>query len=99
LWFNPNQLNIKNNPLEWGSVSKLPAAIDFLLSRMYKKKHVDNNESYDNNSLNDITAEVEKEKIIKVLIEAKGNKSYAAKLLNIDRSSLYNKLKKYEIDI
>lgn len=66
---------------------------------MYKKKHVDNNESYDNNSLNDITAEVEKEKIIKVLIEAKGNKSYAAKLLNIDRSSLYNKLKKYEIDI
>lgn len=82
-----------------GSGSLKLEHFDFLLSRMYKKKHVDNNESYDKNSLNDITAEVEKEKIIKILIEAKGNKSYAAKLLNIDRSSLYNKLKKYGIDI
>ncbi len=72
---------------------------DFLISRMFKKTDVNNKDLLNISSLNDVTAEVEKEKIIKTLIEAKGNKSYAAKLLNIDRSSLYNKLKKYEIDI
>jgi len=70
---------------------------DFLLSRIYKKGRIKNDKL--NDSLNNITAEVEKEKIIKTLIETKGNKTSAAKLLNIDRSSLYNKLKKYNIDI
>jgi len=70
---------------------------DFLLSRIYKKDRIKNDKL--NDSLNNITAEVEKEKIIKTLIETKGNKTLAAKLLNIDRSSLYNKLKKYNIDI
>lgn len=73
---------------------------DFLLSRIYKKDKV-LDLSLDNNpntvSLNNITAEVEKEKIVQALIEAKNNKTLAAKLLNIDRSSLYNKLKKYNI--
>ena len=73
--------------------------LDFLLARIYKKNEINDNTSYDDVSLNDITAEVEKEKIIKTLINTKGNKSLAAKLLNIDRSSLYNKLKKYGIDI
>jgi len=72
---------------------------DFLLSRIYKKDKLNNEILNDINSLNNITAEVEKEKIIKTLIETKGNKTSAAKLLNIDRSSLYNKLKKYNIDI
>lgn len=73
--------------------------LDFLLARIYKKNIINDNTSYNDVSLNDITAEVEKEKIIKTLINTKGNKSSAAKLLNIDRSSLYNKLKKYGIDI
>lgn len=73
--------------------------LDFLLARIYKKNKINDNTSYNDVSLNDITAEVEKEKIIKTLINTKGNKSSAAKLLNIDRSSLYNKLKKYGIDI
>nr|WP_300092550.1 sigma 54-interacting transcriptional regulator [Sedimentibacter sp.] len=71
---------------------------DFLLSRMYKKSD-ETRQLLSTSSLNDVTAEIEKEKIIKTLIEAKGNKSNAAKLLGIDRSSLYNKLKKYGIDI
>src|SRR5690606_34023020 len=41
----------------------------------------------------------EKEHILKVLEEVKYNKSMAAKLLNIDRTTLYNKLAKYEIDL
>ncbi|HHV26045.1 MAG TPA: sigma 54-interacting transcriptional regulator [Tissierellia bacterium] len=71
---------------------------DFLLSRIYKKNKTNKELSYET-SLNDAIAEVEKEKIIKALIETKGNKSLAAKLLDIDRSSLYNKLKRYGIDI
>lgn len=72
---------------------------DFLLSRVYKKDNLEKNQSIYNNSLNNITAEVEKENIIRALVETNGNKSSAAKLLNIDRSSLYNKLKKYGIDL
>jgi transcriptional regulator with PAS, ATPase and Fis domain len=72
---------------------------DFLLARIYKKDLQKDIMSNENNSLNSITTEIEKEKIIKTLMKTKGNKSSAAKLLNIDRSSLYNKLKKYNINI
>ncbi|KOF03752.1 chemotaxis protein CheY [Roseivirga seohaensis subsp. aquiponti] len=41
----------------------------------------------------------EKETIEKVLLETKYNKSKAAELLNIDRSTLYNKIAKYNIEI
>jgi len=40
----------------------------------------------------------EKELIIRVLKEAKYNKSKAAKQLNIDRTTLYQKIKKFDID-
>ncbi|MCX2745077.1 sigma-54 dependent transcriptional regulator [Mangrovivirga sp. M17] len=40
----------------------------------------------------------EKETIEKVLKETHYNKSLAAKILNIDRKTLYNKIKRYEID-
>ena len=42
--------------------------------------------------------QTEKELIIKTLAETKYNKSKAAKLLNIDRTTLYNKLAKYGIE-
>lgn len=71
---------------------------DFLLNRMYKNSDTQK-EIAENISLNDITSEVEKEKIIRALVETNGNKSETAKLLKIDRSSLYNKIKKYNIDI
>lgn len=41
--------------------------------------------------------EAEKDAILKALDECRGNKSKAAKLLNIDRKTLYNKLKSYGI--
>jgi two-component system response regulator HydG len=41
----------------------------------------------------------EREMIIRVLKETRYNKSKAAAILNIDRKTLYNKLKLYEIDI
>lgn len=42
--------------------------------------------------------QTERELIIKTLIETRYNKSKAAKLLNIDRTTLYNKLAKYGIE-
>lgn len=73
---------------------------DFLASRIYKNSNINVSDelSSNENSLQDITNDIEKEQIIKTLIESKGNKSSAARLLNIDRSSLYNKLRKYGID-
>ncbi len=44
-------------------------------------------------------AEVEKEYIKAVLQEQKGNKSAAAKILGIDRKTLWAKIKKYQIDV
>lgn len=69
------------------------------LSRIYKNENTSEISGDKENSLNEVTAMAEKEMIYKTLIEAKGNKSAVAKLLRIDRSSLYNKLKKYGIKV
>lgn len=53
---------------------------------------------HDSKSLKDVHQKVEKEMIINALEQFKYNKSKAAKALNIDRKTLYNKLKLYEID-
>lgn len=41
--------------------------------------------------------EIEKDAVVKTLEKTKWNKSQAAKLLNIDRKALYNRIKKYNI--
>jgi len=41
----------------------------------------------------------EKEKIIEALRIARGNKTVAASILNIDRKTLYNKIKLYSIEV
>lgn len=51
------------------------------------------------NSLKVISAEREKEMIIDVLQKVKFNKSKAATELGIDRKTLYNKLKQYQIEL
>ena len=43
-------------------------------------------------------ADVEREHIIRVMAHTAGNKKEAAAILGIDRSTLYSKLKQYEID-
>ncbi|QIB68960.1 PAS domain-containing protein [Aminipila butyrica] len=50
-------------------------------------------------SLKDKTNNFERDSILKALHETGGNKSKAAKLLDIDRTILYDKLKKYKITL
>ncbi len=51
----------------------------------------------DQYSLKEAAEEAERDKIVKVLAQTGNNKSKAARMLNIDRKTLYNKLKTYDI--
>jgi two-component system response regulator HydG len=48
-------------------------------------------------SLKEASSLAEKERILQVLSETGNNKSKAARILNIDRKTLYNKLKNYDL--
>lgn len=61
-------------------------------------KDPDHTEGHEGKNLKDVHQKVEKEMIINALEQFKYNKSKAAKALNIDRKTLYNKLKLYEIE-
>lgn len=52
-----------------------------------------------NISLDDATKHVEKEMIIKALEQTSGNKIKAAKMLNMNRKTLYRKIKTLELDV
>jgi DNA-binding NtrC family response regulator len=49
-------------------------------------------------TLTEATEKLEKEMIRMALIEARGNKSIVAKKLQIPKTSLYNKIAKYQLD-
>lgn len=49
-------------------------------------------------SLKDVVAQAEKEAIVKALKSTNGNKQQAAKLLEIGKTSFYDKCKRYGID-
>ena len=51
----------------------------------------------DPTNLRNAAQEAEYEMIMEVLKKANFNKSKAAKMLNIDRKTLYNKMKKYDM--
>jgi transcriptional regulator with PAS, ATPase and Fis domain len=81
----------------------LERAINFLgEDRIILPKHLPpritgKQDIYENRSLRETLEEVEKEAIIRALLEAKGNKSKASKTLEISRTSLYEKMDKYKI--
>lgn len=72
----------------------LPIHLPTYLTQNKKKKN-----RHGTTTLKNIIEEAEKEAIINCLESTKGNKLKTAKLLNISRSSLYEKIEKYDIHI
>ena len=68
---------------------------DFLKKRM--SSSLATNSSSESLSLEEIRANVEHVAIQKALLQAKGNKTIAAQILGIDRSVLYDKIRKYGV--
>lgn len=64
--------------------------------RFYQTKEIPDK---DNSGLKEATYEAEKEAILNALKETNFNKSQAARKLNIDRKTLYNKLSQYNIEL
>lgn len=82
----------KNNKSDIIDMTFLPGSI----IKEYKLEIEDKEENiYD---LNNIICNAEREAIIRVMKLTNDNKAQSAKLLNIPRSTLYFKLKKYELD-
>lgn len=65
----------------------------------YITKNNKTNMQIKNMTLKDILDDVEKEEISKCLKRTKGNKMKTAKILGISRTSLYEKIEKYQLDV
>lgn len=72
---------------------------EHLPSEMFSGTGPSRDAGYANGGLKMVTEQKEREMIISTLEKVRFNKSKAARILNIDRKTLYNKLKFYEIDL
>ena len=64
-----------------------------------RSENIETTEIKSDSKLKNASYEIEKQLIIKTIREAGFNKSKAARILNIDRKTLYNKLKLYDINL
>lgn len=83
-----DEIQAKSLPVEISNYSK------FILSNGSPVAEKDLSQSH---NLKEVALEAEYETILKVLKEVNFNKSKAAKILNIDRKTLYNKMKAYKL--
>ncbi|HUW05037.1 MAG TPA: sigma-54 dependent transcriptional regulator [Williamwhitmania sp.] len=80
-------------------LSKGPiVGIEALPEELVKESTKHNNHNEEERSLRGAAAKGEHELILQTLEKVKYNKTKAAQLLNIDRKTLYNKMKQYDID-
>lgn len=71
---------------------------DFFLPRIYRNGSAEGNDSFSKlQTLSNNRNQAERKAIIQALETTKGNKTKAATLLDITRSQLYEKLKKYDL--
>ena len=85
----------------WEHDKEVKAAPIVNLTRNKKEKTTDKPKTMENSfqSFNNIIYKTEKDIIIQAIKECNGNKSKAAEALNINRSVLYKKIKRLNIDI
>jgi transcriptional regulator with PAS, ATPase and Fis domain len=94
----PGNVRELEHILEQACVMNLSGILDedhfeFFLSRIYR-----NNMAISGSMLDSTVESIEKEAILKALQKTQGNKSHAAEMLNISRSRLYDRLKKYNLN-
>jgi len=85
-----DEIQLKALPLEISTYAKAP-----MLSSNNGHEHTERSKPRD---LKNAALEAEYETILKVLREVNFNKTKAAKILNIDRKTLYNKMKAIDLD-
>jgi len=85
------EIQLKALPLEISTYAKAPV----LSNNPISAEHVERSKPRD---LKNAALEAEYDTILKVLREVNFNKTKAAKILNIDRKTLYNKMKAIDLD-
>ncbi|HEX6334645.1 MAG TPA: helix-turn-helix domain-containing protein, partial [Flavisolibacter sp.] len=99
-----DQIEVASLPFEIAHFNKLqfdsqpePAAVTGAITPMYATAEpVEVSRSLGETTLKGASIDAEYEMILKALKKVNFNKSKAAKLLNIDRKTLYNKMKQYQ---
>jgi two-component system response regulator HydG len=76
----------------------LPDEVRTLQAVSQSKKNLEKGTS-EGMALKEASIEAEKEAIIRALVRSNYNKSQAARMLNIDRKTLYNKIRKFHISL
>ena len=71
--------------------------VDFLVERSQRRLELETEAVSSPSSLKEYAQQAERDRIMQALAQTGGNKSKAAKLLGIDRTVLYTKLRKYDI--
>ncbi|KAA8485463.1 two-component system response regulator HydG [Arcticibacter tournemirensis] len=84
-----NEIQLKALPLEISTFAKV-TAIETAVENIHSREN--------RRGLKDAALEAEYETILKVLKEVNFNKTKAAKILNIDRKTLYNKMKAINLE-
>ncbi|MDQ8006501.1 MAG: sigma-54 dependent transcriptional regulator [Pedobacter sp.] len=87
-----DEIQLKALPLEISTYAKAPVLNNFASTS------AENTERNKPRDLKNAALEAEYETILKVLREVNFNKTKAAKILNIDRKTLYNKMKAIDLD-
>lgn len=87
-----DEIQVKALPLEISTYAKSPS-FEFV-----ENNSADNSEKTKPRDLKNAALEAEYETILNVLREVNFNKTKAAKILNIDRKTLYNKMKAIDLD-
>jgi two-component system, NtrC family, response regulator HydG len=87
--------DVKNNPVDYPGWNANPGnGINFQDTHVQSSPHDEFNK-LNKYTLKNVSIDAEYEMILEALKKANFNKSKAAKLLNVDRKTLYNKMKQY----
>jgi len=93
-----NIQELKNTIVKGVLLTEEKVITSSIITKLFDKKQTYKNELVTENSIKSLRKEnYEREKICQALELSKGNKTLAASILNIDRKTLYNKIKLYNI--